>query len=302
MPRVRTFRTIAVMSGAAWVIIVILVLPTLGLLSWAALRSSFVRVPSGSLGLVLIRGRATDMALGPGPHFVAAMRRHMVALYPSVQLSFRANGGTDTSALVSSAPTLRVMLGDRNVVTIALTVRFKILQAQLRLVHERFGPDGVFEAVRDEITRAVSRELSDADVGVKDLLGATRVLTETRLSAAVSEALLADGIELISLTLGVVDLGRTGDVVQAIARAGYELEREEAEARTRLARARNDAELEEQTQSRPEAAWRYRNPDLVSDLAQRAVNLTIAMPAESGARENRTPPTGPAGQPPSRST
>ena len=277
------------MSVAAWVIVIVLVVPMLGLLVWALLRSSFVRVPSGSLGLLLVHGRATDKALGPGPHFVAALRRHMVVLYPSVELSHRADDGTDENELFRSTPTLRVMLGDRNVVTVSVTVRFRVVANQLRLVHERFGPDGVFSVVRDETTRAVLRELSAADVGVEDLLGAARLGTETRLSEAVGQALTADGIELASLTLGIVDLGRTGEVVQAIARARYELEREEVEAQTRLARARNDADLEEQVQTRPDA-WRYRSPDLVRDLAHRAVNVNISLPGDSGSAAGRARP------------
>jgi hypothetical protein len=66
------------------------VLPIIGLLAWLLLAASFVRVPSGSLGLVMIKGKATDKALPPGGHFVPALRRQMIEEYPSVELAYRA--------------------------------------------------------------------------------------------------------------------------------------------------------------------------------------------------------------------
>ena len=288
------------MSAAGWIIVIIIVLPMLGLLTWAVLRSSFVRVPSGSLGLVVIRGRATDKALPPGPAFVAAMRRHTIELYPSVEQSYRADGGLVESPLTSSAPTLTLMLGDRNTVTVSVTVRFRIMRDQLRLVHERFGPNGVFSVVRDETGRAVLRALGAPDVSVKDLLGAAREETESKLSVAVAQALQADGLELTSFTLGIVDLGRVGEVVAAITRAGYEREREEAEAETRLARARNDAELQQNLVPGAEYAWRYRGPDLWRDLAEGATHVSVALSAEARTADSTTT-TGPTASPPARS-
>jgi hypothetical protein len=183
---------------------------------------------------------------------------------------------------------------------VPVTVRFRLRPDQLRLVHERFGPQGLFVLVRDETNRAVQRGLGAPDIGVKDLLDASREATESALAASVAQALQQDGLELTVFTLGSVDLGRTGDVVQAISRAAYEMEREEAEARTRLARARNDAELQHLLAPGAEAAWRYRNPDLWRDLAPRAVNFSLSVPAErtdGPAQPNRP---GKPGRPPKR--
>ena len=58
------------MSTLAWIILLILILPAIGLLVWVILAASLVRVPSGSLGLVMSRGKATDRSLLPGGHFV----------------------------------------------------------------------------------------------------------------------------------------------------------------------------------------------------------------------------------------
>ena len=66
---------------------------------------------------------------------------------------------------------------------------------------------------------------------------------------------------------GDLDLGPTGDVIQAIVRARLELEREQAESATRVARARSDAELEPYlAQDTTEAALRYREVDLWREL------------------------------------
>jgi len=67
---------------------------------------------------------------------------------------------------------------------------------------------------------------------------------EQQLGAAVAEELAPNGLTLTMFSLGDVDLGRAGDVIQTTVRARLELDREEAEATMRLARARIDAELE----------------------------------------------------------
>src|ERR1700742_3612354 len=85
------------MSAAAWVILLIFLFSGLGLLGWVVLGNSLVRVPSGSLGLLMAKGRATDQTLPPGPHFVFAFRRRMVEEYPSVELAYPADGTSDNT-------------------------------------------------------------------------------------------------------------------------------------------------------------------------------------------------------------
>src|SRR5690242_9889501 len=162
------------MSTLAWIILVILVVPALGLLAWVILGASLVRVPSGSLGLLLANGRATGQTLPPGPHFVFAFRKRMVEEYPSVELAYRAgavdDGGERGAAgarpeparqavtsdrLEMSGPALRATLGDRTEVSVGMTIRFLLVPERLREVHERFGPNGVFGVVRDQSARAV---------------------------------------------------------------------------------------------------------------------------------------------------
>jgi regulator of protease activity HflC (stomatin/prohibitin superfamily) len=290
------------MSTIAWIILLVLVIPMIGFLIFIIIVASLVRVPSGTLGLVMVKGRATDRALLPGAHFLPAIRRRMVEEYPSIELAYRAGIQADTQEtrselsgpfersgpanrfkhLDQSGPPLTVALGDRSTATISLTTRFQLNPDRLRTVHERFGPNGIFGIVRDESSRAVMNTLGDPEFSIDSLFGSARQATEERLAAAVGEALEADGINVTALVLGTVDLGRTGEVIQATVRARHELEREQAEAATRLARALNDADLQQKMTTSGEAAWRYRETDLWRDLVQRTEALSVALRAGPG--------------------
>ena len=267
------------MSTVAWIIIVVVAIPMIAVVAWLVVTASLVRIPSGSLGLLMVRGRATDTALPPGPHFVPALRRRMVEIYPSVELTYRAGGpaGADGDALERSGPPLEVTLGDRTRATVAYTVRFRLVQDKLRQVHERFGPVGVFGAVRDASSAAVSAALRDPAIGIDDMFGAPLEVLQKSVAAAVAEALDPIGFELSSFLLGAAEFGRTGDVIQATLRARHELEREQAEAPTRLARATNDANLQESLTLSNEDAWRYRETDLWGELIDHTRALQVAM-------------------------
>ena len=304
------------MSTLAWLILLIFLLSALGLLAWAVLANSFVRVPSGSLGLLMVNGRATEQTLLPGPHFVFAFRRRMVEEYPSVELAYRADGSSDAdhrilgnapavetsepnrfTRLERTGPSLRVTLGDRTEATVATTVRFQLVPERLREVHQRFGPKGVFGVVRDQSARAVRGTLCDTGFDIEQFFGAKRTACEELLAKAVRDALQADGINVTGFVLGAVDLGKTGDVIQATVRARYELEREKAEAETRAVRALNDANLEERLGAPSDAAWRYRETDLWRDLVERTNALQVALRAGPGPTPAERRATDPANPP-----
>ena len=296
------------MSTLAWIIFLILILPAIGLLVWIILAASLVRVPSGSLGLVMSRGKATDRTLPPGGHFVFALRRVIIEEYPSVELAYRADGLGDTEQvgfkrslgdrrvsrgsfdrLEVSGPTLQVTLGDRTEATVVVTVRFQLLPENLKQVHERYGPNGVFGVVRDVTTRAVLSTLAEHHDGIEQFFGAQRRDCEQRLATAVRDALEADSIVMTGFVLGAVDLGRTGEVVQATVRARYELERERAEAQTRELRAQNDADLQKHVTPSNDA-WRYRETDLWRELVARTDGLNVAVAARPLAAAAATTP------------
>jgi hypothetical protein len=65
-------------------------------LAWMVLNASMVRIPSGSLGLLMVNGRATDTALLPGPHFFLPFAERWSSSTPSVELSYRARAPQST--------------------------------------------------------------------------------------------------------------------------------------------------------------------------------------------------------------
>lgn len=276
------------MSLGTKVVLFIIVMPILAVFVWSILRQSRTTIPAGELGLLVVKGKPTDRVLLPGAHWVPSLRKRQAIGYPAVEMSYRATDASRSSASPSSAheaygPALAVTLGDRSEAVLAYTVRFRLDPERLRLVHERFGPDGLWAVVRDESARAMTAELSDPACTIDDLFGAARVQLEERLSVAVARVLDTDGLVVTSFSLGSVDLGRAGELIQAAARARLELAREEAEAATRIARVRHDAELAPYLARVGEAALRYRQTDVWRDLVQRSEAMTVAVPGISGA-------------------
>jgi regulator of protease activity HflC (stomatin/prohibitin superfamily) len=268
------------MSTIAWIILLILLIPALALLGWVILSASFIRIPTGRLGLLVVRGRATDTTLPPGMHFIFALRRRMVVTYPAVEMTYRAGGApeaADQSGLDFTGPPVSLFLGDRASAIVSFTVRFRLVPDQLRLVHERYGPGGIFGIVRDRTTQALTSALGRKEITVDDLFGGSRDACQQSIGTEIADVLQADGVEVTTFLLGAVELGRTGEVIQAISRARHELEQERVDAATRLARAANDVELEDSKATTGEAAWRYRETDLWRELIQRRETLNIAL-------------------------
>jgi hypothetical protein len=258
------------------VIFLVVAVPVLGFLVWTALDSSFVRIPPGRIGLVLLRGRATDRSLPPGPHWVPTLRQMMVAEYPALELSYRAGQPGDSDELEEVGPPVRALLADRLEVSVAYTVRFRIDPGSLRTVHERFGPDGLFAAVRDETDRTVRAALDTECSGVGDLFGETRARLERSIGEAVSTSLSGAGLSMTMFAFADLDLGPTAAVIQATGRARLELEREEAEAAVRLARVRNDAALQDYLAGpAAQAALRYREVDVWREVLQAMPDRTL---------------------------
>ena len=269
------------MTTIGWIILAILLIPALGLLVWVVLSASFVRVPAGRNALLLVRGRPTDTTLPPGLHFVFALRRRMVVTYPSVELSYRAggvSGHADRPDLDCVGEPVSLVLGDRVQATEGYTERFRLRPDGRRLVHERFGPEGICGLVRDESGLVITTALGRTGTGVADVVGEAREASQAAVSEQLASALAEDGLELVSFVLGGIDLGRTGEVIQAVSRAPHELDYEQAMAAVRLAQATHDAELVA-VDGDP---WRYRETDLWRELIARREILNVAL--QSGPR------------------
>lgn len=283
------------MSLGGWIVLIVFVLPMVGFLIYAVVEGSFVRIPPGKVGLMLIKGRSTDKVLEPGPHWVPALRKRQAVLYPSLEQSFRA-GGHDVASTgpdEAAGPPLRATMGDRAEVTLHYTVRFRLDRGQLRLVHQRVGPDGIWGLVRDVSGKCIAGVVGQPQHVIDDLFGDARVKLEQELQEALTTAMSKVGLEVTDFSLGAIDLGRNGEVIQAIVRARLDLEREQAESATRTLRVRHDAELTPFLTSTSEAALRYRQNDVWRDLAARPEAVTIAVPGPGQAPSpGQTPPPG----------
>jgi regulator of protease activity HflC (stomatin/prohibitin superfamily) len=266
----------------AWVIFVIILVPFLILLGFIGSSDSLITIPPGHVGLLLKSGEATDTVLSPGLHWVPRLRKRMVAPYPALELAFRAmqDGVSpgETLALDHHGPALRVILGDRGQATVGYTVRFRLDTDRLRSVHERFGPEGFWNAVRDISGRAIRHRLGAADIGVDQLFGDRRNALEDQIGDSVRQAFQDEGVIVTMFAFGDVDLGRTGDVIQATVRARLELEREQAEAAVRMARAKIDAELEPYLATMSDAALRYREVDVWRELVHAQPERAVPAP------------------------
>lgn len=284
-----------------WVVFAVLAVPVLALLVWLVFDDSIVRILPGELGLVLVNGTPSGRALRPGLRFVPTVRRMAVQVYPAFELAYRAGApsdeGPEVDGLEHRGPAVSATLGDRAAVTVSYTVRFRIDPNQLNHVHQRFGPLGLFSLVRDASTEVVRSVLNREDTGVGDTFGSGREALQARLAESMSERLLQDGFEVSFITINDLDLGRTGESVQAAVRARWDLEREQAEGDMRRERARTDAELSPMlTGTSHDLALRYREADAWRELAQSYAERTGTL-APPGLRRPAATPGGATSDP-----
>lgn len=264
-----------------WVIFLAIAVPLIAVLAWVVFNDSLVQIAPGQLGLLLVRGKATDRSLDPGPHWVPAIRRRMVQTYPSLELSLRTGATTAASAspLEWSGPAPVVTLGDRVSAVVGYTVRFRLDTSRLREIHNRFGPEGLWAAVGDETARTVRAAFASAKVRVEDLFGDARAELERSIGEDVRVALAELGFIVTRFSLGDIDLGRTGEVIQAVGRARHELDRELAEHAVRVTRAKVDADLLRQAARLPaDTPIRYRELDAWDDAVRAAGLLPYLAP------------------------
>ncbi len=278
---------VVAMSVVGWVVVVLVALPTLGLLLFLLVVNSRVVIRPGRLGLLLVRGRATDVVLRPGPHWVASLRRRQLVEYPSVELAYRAGDtGTPTAGhegrdvllerggppLERAGPSLPVVLGDRATAVVRYTVRFCVDPEQLRSLHERVGPEGLWSVVRDTSEREVALALVDAGGGVDEVFGGARAELARRLAVVLSTALQAEGLLLKGFHLVEVDLAGTGATIQDTVRARYDAE---------LAAAVADLPID--------AVRRYQEVELWRRVAARDQGVSVVLPLGNGSQHERRP-------------
>jgi regulator of protease activity HflC (stomatin/prohibitin superfamily) len=226
----------------AW--IALAVIAVLVVLTLIALTATAIIVAPGTIALVLRRGKATGRALAPGRHFVAPWQKVNLQTYPSRELAFVAGGRSIADPRVEYVDDpLRVHLGDKAFARISFTVRCQLKLQELKDVHNNYGPEGVWPALRDATRSVLLAELGNGTVTIDDVYGDGFGKLEQRLTVALEEALGSIGFDLRMFNLREIDLGETDEVIQAIVRADTELEREQAFAKVRRARLENDAAI-----------------------------------------------------------
>jgi regulator of protease activity HflC (stomatin/prohibitin superfamily) len=208
-----------------------------------ALTVTTIAIAPGTLALLLRRGKATRRVLDPGRHFLPPWRKAMVESYPSRELTLVAGGASASEPSVEwYDDPLRLHLGDRIAAEVRYTVRVQLDPTKLQDFHNRFGPEGLWSALRD-VTRDVVIDECAGDVTVDDAFGERFGALERRLRERLDTALGEVGFVLKMFTLREIDLGETGQVIQSTLRTGLEVEREQATAALRTARIENDAAL-----------------------------------------------------------
>jgi regulator of protease activity HflC (stomatin/prohibitin superfamily) len=259
-----------IMSGIAIVVLLVIGVPLLAFAVWQLLQEGLVRIESGSVGLLIVRGKASDRILMPGAHFIWPFRHQMIQGYPMRELTYLTadDGGVEETDF--SDPPLMARLGDRAAVSVYYTIRFRILPDSLRGLHERVGPDGLKPLVRDQSRRDIIQELASDVYGIDDAFGAARDQLEAKLAARVTESLQADGFEVGMFNLRGIDLGAVNEAVVATVRAKAGLELEKADARVRKLRVDNEAKTTAQlASSLTDAVLRYRQIELGREALQR---------------------------------
>jgi regulator of protease activity HflC (stomatin/prohibitin superfamily) len=258
------------MSGIAIVVLLVIGLPLLAFAVWQLLQEGLVRIESGSVGLLIVRGKASDRILMPGAHFIWPFRHQMIQGYPMRELTYLTadDGGVEDTDF--SDPPLTARLGDRAEVSVYYTIRFRILPDSLRALHERVGPDGLKRLVRDHSRRDIINELASDVYGIDDAFGAARDQLEAKLAARVIESLHEDGFEVDMFNLRGIGLGSVDEIVGGAVRAKAGLELEKANARVRELRVDNEAKTTAQLASYlTDAVLRYRQIELGREALQR---------------------------------
>jgi regulator of protease activity HflC (stomatin/prohibitin superfamily) len=258
------------MPVVAVVILVVLGLPLLAFVVWQLLQEALVHVDSGSAGVLVVRGKATEKILTPGVHFVWPFRQQMIQGYPLRELTYLTADHGDADETDYVDPPMPARLGDRAPVLVLYTIRFRIRPDGLRELHERVGPDGLKRLVRDQSRRVIIAELASDAYSLADAFGSARDQLETALSARVTEVLLQEGFDVTMFNLRNLDLGAVNDVIEATLRTKEGLELERAAAEVRRLRIENESETADQlASSLSDAVLRYRQIELGRDALQR---------------------------------
>ena len=232
------------MGVLAWVAVGLGVVFALGVLAWLLLLATSFRVEPGTVVLLLKQGRATGRVVGPGRHFIQPWRKVLVQVYPARELALVAGGPASSDERVDTSTRVACVPGDKVFARLSYTVRCRLDPSKVQLVHDRFGAEGIWPVIRDT-TRALSRRRGRRTHRSTACSATSSLRSRSDVRRRSARRSLTVGFELEVFTLREIDLGETGEVIQATLRADLELELEQALARVRQVRLDNDAAMSE---------------------------------------------------------
>jgi len=222
------------------------------------------------VGLVIVRGKATERVLTPGAHIVWPFRQQMIQSYPLRDLTYLTGLPGDSGDNDYADLPMRARLGDRTEVMVLYTVRFRIHTDNLPRIHENLGPDGIKPFVRDLTRKVISEHLRASSFGVDHVFGDDRNHLESVLTDELTTALSAGGFDVLMFHLRDVDLGEVGEVVNETVRATLQLELERRAAAVRALRIEHEAQqVDRLAATLSEEVLRYRQIELGREALDR---------------------------------
>jgi regulator of protease activity HflC (stomatin/prohibitin superfamily) len=257
------------MNATSIIILLVVVIPLVVFGVWQFLQLALVRINSGTVGLLIVRGKVSNRVLEPGVHFVWPFRQSSIQGYPLRELTYlTSDGAVDETDFAD--PPLRTSLGDRSPVTANYTIRFRIKPDGLLGIHDRVGPDGIKPLVRDLSRQIIIDVLAAEQYGVDDAYGARFAALEDALHDRLRAELLTEGFDVTLFNLRDMDLGPVGDVVTRTVCARMELELERVAAQVRLLRAEHEAASAEVLAPQlTDDLLRYRRIEVLREALQR---------------------------------
>ena len=257
------------MNATTAAIIVLVVVPLVVFGVWQFLQLALVRIQSGSVGILIVRGKVSDRVLTPGVHFVWPFRQTGIQGYPLRELTYITSDGAADETDYADPP-LAACLGDRTPVTANYTLRLRIMPDGLLGIHDRVGPDGIKPLIRDLSRQIIIDELTSERHGVDDAYGQRFADLEQTLHDRLVEAFAPEGFRVTMFNLRDIDLGAVGDVVTRTVCARMELELERVAAQVRELRSQHDAVTAKKLGPQlTDAVLRYRHIELLREALQR---------------------------------
>jgi regulator of protease activity HflC (stomatin/prohibitin superfamily) len=229
-------------SGWGLVVFAVLAVPLLMFGVFQFFQEAMVRIPTGTVGLVIVRGKATERVLTPGAHIIWPFRKQMIQSYPLRDLTYLTGLPGDSGENDYADLPMRARLGDRTEVMVLYTVRFRIHTDDLPRIHEHLGPDGIKPFMRDVTRKVISEHLRASSFGVDHVFGDDRNQLEAVLTDELTTALLAGGFDVLMFHLRDIDLGEVGEVVNETVRATLQIELERRAAQVRALRVEHEAQ------------------------------------------------------------